>query len=72
MPSLLSLSLPPRCRIRIRHVGDHHRVTISIRSGDAEDASASLSSTDFVSVGAALEAIHSTVVTSFLAGEVVR
>jgi len=68
MPSLLSLLLPPLCRVRLRAAGDAYRVTVSTRSSDHDDASATLASTDFISQHEALLAVHALILDRFLTG----
>ena len=66
--TILALSLPPRIRYRLRQVPNGFRITISIRSSDAEDASASLQSFDDANLDGAIHSLQDLVLSSFMTG----
>lgn len=70
--TILALSVPLRTRYRLRQVLHGYRITISMRSSDAEDASASLQSIDDVSLDGAIHRLQDLVLSNFMAGVVPR
>ena len=68
MTTILALTVPPRMRYRLRQLPHGYRITISMRSSDAEDASASLRSIDDISLDGAMHRLQDLVVSSYLTG----
>lgn len=70
--TILTLTVPPRTRYRLRQVPHGYRITISIRSSDAMGASAWLQSIDDTSLNGAMHRLQDLVLSSFMTGVVPR